>query len=83
MIVRVMVEMNVEVNDPAFEELREIHQRVPLECGSDEQYERAVSVIERATGIKFYDSAYDESEHSTPRIVEVVDSATDTLILEA
>ena len=34
MIVRVMLEMNVEVNDPVFEELRKVHSKV--ECGTAE-----------------------------------------------
>ena len=82
MIVRVMVEMNVEVNDPVFEELRDIHQRVPLEWGCDEQYDRAVKVIEAETGVLFYGKGEDDPYHHAPRIIEVVDTATDTTILE-
>lgn len=83
MIVRVMIEMNVEVNDPVFEELREIHQRLPIESGCDEQYERAVNIVETETGVLFYGREGDDLYHHTPRIVEVVDTATDTTILEA
>ena len=83
MIVRVMIEMNVEVNDPVFEELREIHQRLPLEFGCDEQYERATKVIEAETGVLFYGEDGDNPYHHAPRIVEVVDTATDTTILES
>ena len=83
MIVRVMIEMNVEVNDPVFEELREIHQRLPLEFGCDEQYKRAVKVIEAETGVLFYGEDGDNPYHRAPRIVEVVDTATDTTILES
>lgn len=82
MIVRVMIEMNVEVNDPVFEELREIHQRLPIESGSEEQYDRAVKVIEAETGVLFYGKDEDDPYHHAPRIVEVVDTATDTTILE-
>jgi hypothetical protein len=82
MLVRVLIEMNVEVNDPVLEELREIHQRLPMECGCDEQYDRAVKAVEAETGILFYGEIGDGPYHRDPRIVEVRDTATDTLILE-
>ena len=82
MIVRVMVEMNVEVNDPVFEELRKIHQRTPLQWGCEEQYNKAVKIIEAETGMLFYNGREDSPYHRAPRIVEVVDTATDTIILE-
>lgn len=82
MLVRVMIEMNVEVNDPVFEELRKIHQRTPLQWGCEEQYDKAVKIIEAETGMLFYDGARDNFYHRAPRIVEVVDAATDTTILE-
>jgi hypothetical protein len=80
MIVRVMLEMNVEVNDPVFEELRKVHSKV--ECGTAEQYDRAIDVIENATGYKFYDDAKDESNHAPIRITCVTDTATEIDILE-
>lgn len=83
MIVRVMVEMNVEVNDPVFEELRKIHQRTPRQWGNEEQYSKAVKIIEAETGILLYNRGRDNSYHRAPRIVEVVDTATDTTILES
>lgn len=82
MIVRVLIEMNVEVNDPVFEELREIHQRLPVECGCDEQYERAIKAIEAETGVLFYSEDGDDFDHRSPRIVEVTDTSTNTIILE-
>lgn len=83
MIVRVMVEMNVEVNDPVFEELRKIRQRTLQQWGSEEQYDKAVKIIEAETGILLYSRGRDNSYHRAPRIVEVVDTATDTTILES
>lgn len=80
MIVRVMIEMNVEVNDPVFEELRAIHAEV--KCGTAEQYDHAIDVIEDATGYKFYDNAKDEPDHTPVRIICVTDTATEIDILE-
>lgn len=80
MIARVILEMNVEVNDPVFEELRKVHSEV--KCGTDEQYDHAINVIESATGYKFYDNAKDESDHAPVRIICVTDTATEVDILE-
>lgn len=78
-----MIEMNVEINDPVFEELRKIHQRTPLEWGHEEQYDKAVKIIEAETGVLFYGEEGDNPYHHAPRIVGVVDTATDTIILES
>ena len=80
MIARVILEMNVEVNDPVFEELRKVHSEV--KCGTAEQYDHAIDVIENATGYKFYDNAKDESNHAPVRIICVTDTATEIDILE-
>ena len=81
MKVRVGIEMCVEVNDPVFAELSAIHADV-CGVGESEQYERAISAIELATGYAFYDDVKDAIDHSEPRITAVYDEETGTVILE-
>jgi hypothetical protein len=81
MKVRVCVEMCVEVNDPVFAELSAIHADA-CGVGESEQYERAISAIEQATGYIFYDDVKDTIDHSEPRITAVYDEEMGTVILE-
>lgn len=81
MKVRVGIEMCVEVNDPVFAELSVIHAN-PGDVGENEQYEKAISAIEQATGYTFYDDVKDAIDHAEPRITAVYDEETGTVILE-
>lgn len=81
MKVRVCIEMCVEVNNRVFTELSAIHANV-CGVGESEQYEKAITAIEQATGYAFYDDAKDAIDHSEPRITAVYDEETGTAILE-
>ena len=71
----------MEVDDPVFETLYELHQTD--KDGTPEQYEDAVSIIERITGVKFFDSEHDEVENTELRVTGVYCTEDYLPILEA
>ena len=71
----------MEIDDPVFETLHELH------CadadGALEQYEDAISIIEKMTGVKFFDCERDEVENTELRVTGVYCAEDDVPILEA
>lgn len=84
MKVFVEIGMYVEVDEPVFEDLLNIHMSDVNALGTDEQYAEAVAAIERKVGVLFYDPEREgELEHTSPRILRVEDAEMFEPILES
>lgn len=71
----------MEVDDPVFETLHELHWAD--KDGTPEQYKDAVSIIEKMTGVKFFDIEHDEIENTELRVTDVYCAEDYVPILEA
>lgn len=81
MLVCVNISRYMEIDEPIFEKLRELHYKDT--SGTPEQYKEAILAIEKATGVKFFDYERDGIENTEFRITDV-SSADDYIpILEA
>ena len=49
-------DFEIEVNEKVFEDLYKIHSNDASACGSDEQYEEAINIIQEKTGLPWGDS---------------------------
>ena len=81
MLVCVNVSRFMEIDDPVFQELHDLHEKNT--DGTPEQYEKAISAIEEATGIKFFDFGRDGIENTEFRITNVYEANDYVPILEA
>lgn len=81
MLVCVNVNRFMEIDDPVFQELHDLHEKNA--DGTPEQYEKAISVIEEATGVKFFDFERDGIENTELRITNVYEADDYVPILEA
>lgn len=81
MRVLVVVSRVMEIEDRVFKELHDLH--VEDTDGTTEQYEKAISAVEAATGVKFLDVDKEGIENAEFRITDVLCADDHIPILEA
>ena len=82
---RIQITVNAEVNDKVFEELAELHERREYTVGTQEQYDKAIKIVEGIVGCPFYTQ---EMIHGSKPYISFVttdydlECGFDTVILE-
>lgn len=71
--------IQVEIDHPVFEELRDLW---VSETGTQEQYDTAWALLEDATGRKMYDFLRDGRDHAEERIIMAEDAESLATIVE-
>jgi hypothetical protein len=51
---RIFITVEALVEDKVFEELKELHGRPDWSVGTEEQYEKAIKIVEETIGLPFY-----------------------------
>ena len=65
---KIFITVEARVEDKVFEELKELHGKPDWEVGTEEQYEKAIKIVEEIVGLPFYTN---DVEYGKPCISSV------------
>lgn len=77
---RIFITVEALVNDKVFEELKELHSQSDLKIGTEEQYEKAIGIVEKTIGLPFY--ANQKEEDMGKPYFSAVETIDDISLLE-